>query len=580
VSVRGIVWRYRLLRGIQPKKEIHLVNESVFRRLTPLSVMPHIPKLTPTQLAAVSQGPEFVQDFERIAVAVDQMSPAKRLVKSAVEIGPNGLGKLMAHVADGTFKWDGSKLWHVQNCIWSVVKGDAEKQVLTDFVQRKVIPFARANCPIGVEKTDIARFTATMAAIRVFRTNVAVPGWSHTMDDENLVAFEDGFYDLENGHFVRYEDDDDPNSRKFTRTVGYPFPTKEGPYHAEVFRFFEEVHPDPSVRNFFLQSLAGALHGRCRNSHIMVWHGSGANGKSLTNQLVAATWGGYAMDLHSAYLQRPTAFAGPDVLTMEMRGRRLILSSEPANGKRLHSDTIKSMTGGDKARARGLYEGSTMSFQRQIQLNIMCNMLPPIDGADGGVARRIVVIPFEATFSNNPRPGHSLPANHGLLAEITKWGPSFMYILLSGVYTPDWNGQMPDKIRDASTGYLHANNIYAAFRDQYYRQDDNANGITTREVANDFQRWKKDNVPRSHIGRNTLIELLDVAFTGRKLTRNQRRITRGGDRLYGWTGWTRKENPQEVPEFESEAENADDHSRRGDLEFASLEVESEVDELE
>lgn len=76
--------------------------------------------------------------------------------------------------------------------------------------------------------------------------------------------------------------------------------------------------------------------------------------------------------------------------------------SEFQKGSKLNEQLFKSLCGEDKFRYRPLY-GESKEFQPDFKLFMICNPteLPSFDGSDHAMIRRIRVIPFVSTFSDN-----------------------------------------------------------------------------------------------------------------------------------------------------------------------------------
>ncbi len=137
----------------------------------------------------------------------------------------------------------------------------------------------------------------------------------------DFLCFTDGFYNLAKKIFTPF--DDSTSNLYFSKHVGYEFPQNKGEHYDNVAKFFEQTHPNAAKRKFFLKSIANALNGHCRISKIMFWLGSGGNGKTVTAALISTTFGDYAVDLPSGYLQRISSSSGPDPVTLELRGKRI-----------------------------------------------------------------------------------------------------------------------------------------------------------------------------------------------------------------------------------------------------------------
>jgi putative DNA primase/helicase len=76
-----------------------------------------------------------------------------------------------------------------------------------------------------------------------------------------------------------------------------------------------------------------------------------------------------------------------------LAGARFVQANETGQGMRFNDAAIKDLTGGDTIAARRLYENS-FEFRPQFKLWIRGNYKPILNGGDGGIARRVKLIPF------------------------------------------------------------------------------------------------------------------------------------------------------------------------------------------
>ncbi|MRU32312.1 DNA primase, partial [Xylella fastidiosa subsp. multiplex] len=80
-----------------------------------------------------------------------------------------------------------------------------------------------------------------------------------------------------------------------------------------------------------------------------------------------------------------------------LAGRRMVTTHESGEGEALRADFVKQATGGDTLKARSLY-GEFFEFKPTHKLQLLPNHKPVIKGQASGIWRRIMLIPFKATF--------------------------------------------------------------------------------------------------------------------------------------------------------------------------------------
>lgn len=166
-------------------------------------------------------------------------------------------------------------------------------------------------------------------------------------------------------------------------------------------KFMEEVFPDEDVRHYVHKAVGYSLTGAMREHVFFFLYGNGRNGKStfvktlekyvLGKLCVRAGKGITTASENGKYPEREVA---------ELAGARTILSSETEIGQKLNEGVIKDLSGGDIMRGRHLYEGG-FDFAPVGKLWVMGNHKPVIKGTDGGIWRRVRLIPFTQKFEGD-----------------------------------------------------------------------------------------------------------------------------------------------------------------------------------
>ena len=171
----------------------------------------------------------------------------------------------------------------------------------------------------------------------------------------------------------------------------------------EWMRFLDEMLPDPEVR-CWLKCFAGyCLSGRVDAQILPIFIGTGANGKSVTLNVLRELLGEYGIPAPIDLLivqhnePHPTSIA-------TLRGRRLATGVEIPPGARLAEAKVKELTGGDELTARFMRE-DFWTFKPSHKLVLAANHLPRISGTDDGIWRRLRVVEFPTTIPPNRRDG-------------------------------------------------------------------------------------------------------------------------------------------------------------------------------
>jgi putative DNA primase/helicase len=148
----------------------------------------------------------------------------------------------------------------------------------------------------------------------------------------------------------------------------------------------------------FLRRGAGcSAVGQVVEHALFFCYGMGANGKTTFLQAVADTLGDeYAMAAPPDLLmvkhgqQHPTELA-------DLHGKRFVSCIEAGEGRRLAESLVKSLTGGDKVRARRMRE-DFWQFAPSHTIWLAANHKPIIRGTDDGIWRRMRLVPFTVSI--------------------------------------------------------------------------------------------------------------------------------------------------------------------------------------
>ncbi len=176
----------------------------------------------------------------------------------------------------------------------------------------------------------------------------------------------------------------------------------EAEYHPDIdplwTSFLEDILPDQDTREY-LQRLVGlSLLGEVLQHTLPILQGSGSNGKSTMMMAVVHALGSYARVAESSLLMSGAGEAqSASPATLMLRGRRLVVTSETEDGKKLASAFVKQLTGGDMLTARALHK-MPVTWAPTHSVFLLTNPMPIVDGSDKALFRRLKVIPFSVIF--------------------------------------------------------------------------------------------------------------------------------------------------------------------------------------
>lgn len=209
----------------------------------------------------------------------------------------------------------------------------------------------------------------------------------------------------------------------------------------------ERCLPEEAVRRQVQRDLGLALIGADVEEMLPIWYGTGANGKTTTAKVLRRVLGDYLAEaapgllIQTKYERHPTELA-------DLAGRRLVFSSEVAQGKRLDEEVVKRLPGGDTKKAR--YMGADFfEFEQSFSIFLIVNHHPGITGTDTAIWRRVRLIPWTVQIPEAER----LPQDV-VVERLAGEGPAVLSWLLAGL--ADWRaerGWTAPEVKAATAAY-------------------------------------------------------------------------------------------------------------------------------
>ena len=247
-------------------------------------------------------------------------------------------------------------------------------------------------------------------------------------------------------------------------------------------KFLGEITGADEPLQVYLQRVVGyALTGSTQEHAVFFLYGTGANGKSVFLNTLAAILGDYAtnapMDtfMETRNERHPTDLAG-------LRGARFVTAIETEQGRRWAESKIKNLTGGDKITARFMRQ-DFFGFFPQFKLFVAGNHKPAIRNIDEAMKRRLHLIPFTITIPPEKRDKN---LQKKLLAErdgILAWA-------VEGCLAWQRLGRLdpPQQVLDATEAYFEGEDALGRWLDERCVLASNAKSLTSDLFA-DWKQW-------------------------------------------------------------------------------------------
>jgi putative DNA primase/helicase len=245
----------------------------------------------------------------------------------------------------------------------------------------------------------------------------------------------------------------------------------------------ERVLPSEAVREFFKKLCGYAISGDTSEHILPVLYGTGANGKSTVLNALLEAAGEYGMQAAPDLLVAKRG--GHPTEVADLFGMRVVASIEVEDGRRLAEALVKSLTGGDKVRARRMRQ-DFWEFGPTHTAFLCTNHKPEIRGTDTAIWRRIRMIPFTETIPPAEQ-DKKLPAK--LRSEL----PGILTWAVEGCLEWQRAGlKAPDEVRKATGAYRSEMDVIGAFlRDECEIDESGAEGYraTLKDVYGRYEEW-------------------------------------------------------------------------------------------
>ena len=168
-------------------------------------------------------------------------------------------------------------------------------------------------------------------------------------------------------------------------------------------KFLDEVtNSDAGLLRYLRRVLGYIVTGLNGEQVILIAIGSGANGKSTFFSVLQDVLGDYAGSTPTQTLMQ-TKYGNENTYDLAAHeGKRLVIAQEGEADSKLAEAKIKAITGGDPIACRPIY-GKPKTYDPRFKLVLVTNELPHIIGVDEAIWRRIKLVPFRVTFSEERR---------------------------------------------------------------------------------------------------------------------------------------------------------------------------------
>jgi putative DNA primase/helicase len=236
----------------------------------------------------------------------------------------------------------------------------------------------------------------------------------------------------------------------------------------------------------FVQKFVGyCLTGDVSGQVIVFWIGDGENGKTTFAKVLQGLFGDYSRQaVPDLLIMRKHYDPAPHEIA-DLWGCRLAFCSEVEKGRRLSEVTVKHLTGGDRVKARFLYQ-EWFEFDPAFKLIFYANHKPIIRGTDHAIWRRIRLIPFNVKIPPEQRIPNYEQYLLQELSGILNW--ALMGCLL-------WQQEgldPPERVKSATQEYRSEMDTIAQFLDECCNEG-NGLSVMAKQLYERYSEWCREN---------------------------------------------------------------------------------------
>ncbi len=226
--------------------------------------------------------------------------------------------------------------------------------------------------------------------------------------------------------------------------------------------FMNAVQPHAPMRSFLKRYFGYCFTALTSEQVFVFFYGEGRNGKSTLVDLIAQIMADYSTTVPFETLagddRRKGGEATPDLARLP--GARLVRAAEPEQGMKFRESMIKSLTSGEPILIRRLHAEFNEVYPT-FKLVISGNHKPDVRGADDGIWRRVLLVPWDIQIPKEK-------VDKRLPEKLWEERTGVLNWLIEGALDYLQYGLMiPDEVRAATDTYREESDPVGAFIDAY-----------------------------------------------------------------------------------------------------------------
>jgi putative DNA primase/helicase len=330
----------------------------------------------------------------------------------------------------------------------------------------------------------------------------------------HLIAFKNCVYNTQTGQIIS-----NPHAiRKLYLTKSVSAKYNEGAGCPLWLNFLDTIFLGDQALIAFAQKLAGlSLSGSVQEELLIFAHGEGANGKTTFLNVLSKIFADYHVDIDPSILIKSRANDQRLKLenTANLRGKRLATANEIPEMSSYDDSIVKQLSSRDPVPFKQIYQ-SAGSFIPSHLLWVRANHKPRFNVNDGGMLRRLVLIPFAHHFPPETR----INRYEDILL---KEAPGILNWLIAGLedYRKNGLGEYPQSVCLALEEYRNECDLLAQFMQETYLKVPGP-GVLLKNVVSQYNLWAPQNGYKPSNARNLGKLLRDHGWEAQAGKGNQR----------------------------------------------------------
>ncbi len=230
----------------------------------------------------------------------------------------------------------------------------------------------------------------------------------------------------------------------------------------QFLKFLEDVQPRETMRSFLQRYFGYCLTALTSEQVFVFFYGEGRNGKSTLVDVLAQIMADYSTTVPFETLagddRRKGGEATPDLARLP--GARMVRAAAPEQGLKFRESMIKSLTSGEPILIRRLHAEFNEVYPT-FKLVISGNHKPDVRGADDGIWRRVLLVPWDVQIPKDQ-------VDRRLPEKLWEERAGILNWMIQGALEYLTFGLMiPDEVRAATDTYREESDPVGAFIEAY-----------------------------------------------------------------------------------------------------------------